>query len=280
MATGVQVWSQTAATNATADGNVNYAEGQAPSSLNDSARAAMASVAKYRDDQSGTNVTAGTSLAFTLVTNQVATALTSGYTVSFQFSKAAGVGATLAVDGLTAKPLQVNLGTNLLGGEYASGSIGRFTYSSTGTGQWYAVDGGSAPVAPSARFPVFTIVSNSLAANSALLTTNYTDGPSAAQGTTGIWFASGAVTLLSTAAASVAAKLWDGTSVIAYGVATTAGVSFRNMIALSGTLTNPAGNIRISARILAGGAHTVISAADTDFVEATASSVVTAVRIG
>ena len=46
-------WSQTAANNATADASVNWQEGQAPSSVNDSARAMMASVAKYRDDVSG-----------------------------------------------------------------------------------------------------------------------------------------------------------------------------------------------------------------------------------
>lgn len=246
MATGVQVWSQTAATNATVDGNVNYAEGQAPSSLNDSGRAAMSSVAKWRDDQSGTNVTAGTSLAFTLVTNQIATALTSGYTVSFQFSKAAGVGATLAVDGLTAKPLQVNLGTNLLGGEYASGSIGRFTYSSTGSGQWYAVDGGSAPVAPSARFPIFTTVTNSLAANVSMGSTGFFDGPSVSQGTSGTFFASGTVTLLtSTTGGTVIAKLWDGTSVIASIQHSFTG-NFAGAVALSGIIASPAANIKIS----------------------------------
>jgi len=35
-------WSRTAANNATADGSINWAEGQAPSTVNDSARAMMA----------------------------------------------------------------------------------------------------------------------------------------------------------------------------------------------------------------------------------------------
>ena len=42
------LWSRTAASNSTADSNVNWAEGQAPSSVNDSARAMMASLAGYR----------------------------------------------------------------------------------------------------------------------------------------------------------------------------------------------------------------------------------------
>ena len=56
MATGVASWSTTAANNATADANVNWAEGQAPSTVNNSARAEMASVALYRDDVRNTGV--------------------------------------------------------------------------------------------------------------------------------------------------------------------------------------------------------------------------------
>src|SRR2546430_705143 len=47
-------WSKTAANNATADSTINWAEGMAPSAVNDSARAEMAAVAKWRDDISGT----------------------------------------------------------------------------------------------------------------------------------------------------------------------------------------------------------------------------------
>ena len=50
-------WSQTASADATADGTVNWAEGQSPSSVNDSARAMMAATAKYRDDIAGAIVT-------------------------------------------------------------------------------------------------------------------------------------------------------------------------------------------------------------------------------
>jgi hypothetical protein len=54
---GVYTFSKTPANNATADNTVNWAEGQAPSSINDSARNMMASIAKYRDDISGSIVT-------------------------------------------------------------------------------------------------------------------------------------------------------------------------------------------------------------------------------
>lgn len=135
---GAQVWSQTAANNATIDGSINWAEGMAPSQVNDSARAEMASVAKFISDNNGSLVTAGSSIAYTVTTNQVESALTAGYTVAVQFHVTPDSSATIAVDGLAAKPLQIVSGINLKGGEYLAGSIARFTYSTTGTGQWIA----------------------------------------------------------------------------------------------------------------------------------------------
>jgi hypothetical protein len=61
-------WSQTASADATADPTINWSEGQAPSSINDSARAMMAAVAKYRDDLSGAILTAGSASSYTLST--------------------------------------------------------------------------------------------------------------------------------------------------------------------------------------------------------------------
>lgn len=82
-------------------------------------------------------------------------------------------------------------------------------------------------------------------------TANYFDGPSVAQGSTGTWFASGSVTVNDAiTGALVYCKLWDGTTVIASG-STAVGVGssadFR-VVALSGYLASPAGNIRISCR--------------------------------
>jgi hypothetical protein len=64
-------WSRTASSNATADSTVNWAEGQAPSSVNDSARAMMASTAAFRDDIAGAIVTGGTSTAYTVASYQI-----------------------------------------------------------------------------------------------------------------------------------------------------------------------------------------------------------------
>ncbi len=239
MAVGVQVWSQTPANNATADSNINYAEGMAPSALNDSNRSLMASVARWNNDNNGTLATSGTSAAFTLATNQVESALTAGFTVAAQFHIGNDASATLAVDGLTAKPLRVYPGVALAGYEFGGGSVHKFTYSTTGTGEWVR----QSP-------PAFTIVKNSLSGDVSLSNTaNYFDGPSAAQGTTGTWYASGTVTCLDTAsAAQFQGKLWDGTTVIDSAVISSNSALSPICMSLSGTISNPAANLRISVK--------------------------------
>lgn len=141
MGTGAQVWSETAGNNATSDSNVNWAEGMAPSQVNDSARAEMASFAKWRDDNSGALVTGGTTTAFTITSNQVSTGNTNGYTIAARFNATADTSATLNVDGQGAAPIQMVAGSNLLGQEIQAGETWRFQYSSTGTA-WLALAGG------------------------------------------------------------------------------------------------------------------------------------------
>ncbi len=271
MATGVQTWSQSPASNATADSNINWAEGMAPSQVNDSARALMASVAKWRDDNSGALVTGGTSVAFTVTTNQIEAANTAGYTLKVIFNKTNDTAATLAPDGLAATPLQIVAGTAAPSGVFQAGSIWCFTYSTTGTGQWIA-HGGSAGGA--SLTSVTATLSSSVVLNN---TANYFDGPSVAQGSTGTWLASGTVTVIDSANANFVAKLWDGTTVIASGAANNVTGGAFASIALSGTLAAPAGNIKISARDLtntSGGIQAGASAGTTG-----ACSVLTAIRI-
>lgn len=79
-------------------------------------------------------------------------------------------------------------------------------------------------------------------------TSNYFDGPSMAQGTTGTWFASGSVTLEdTTGGGNFNCKLWDGTTVIASGNANEVSPATNAIVLhLSGYLASPAANIRIS----------------------------------
>ena len=131
MSTGVISWSQTAASNATADSNVNWAEGQAPSSVNDSARAEMASVAKWRDDISGILVSGGSGTAYTITSNQVIAANTNGMTVQFTPGTTNTGAVTLSVDGQTAQPLRFRTGVDLPSGVLISGSLYQATYRSS-----------------------------------------------------------------------------------------------------------------------------------------------------
>lgn len=118
---GVYTWSQTAAANATADNTVNWQEGQAPSSINDSGRAMMASVAKFRDDISGSIVTTGTSTAYIVSSNQQFDSTTDfdGKTIAFtpHATNAAGP-VTVTVDGFANLPLRtapnVELGAGVI----------------------------------------------------------------------------------------------------------------------------------------------------------------------
>jgi len=95
-----------------------------------------------------------------------------------------------------------------------------------------------------------SIASNALSSSVSLNnTSNYFDGPSMAQGTTGTWFASGGVTVIDSAQVSVIrCKLWDGTTIIDSGEATIPAGAEGARIALSGYLASPAANIRISCR--------------------------------
>src|SRR4051812_33867017 len=102
------LWSRVAASNANSDAAINFAEGQAPSSVNDSARALMASAAGFRDDIAGAIVTTGTSTAYAVTSYQVFDSLAHMDKMVIAFTPHATNGATvtLNVDGLGAKPLR------------------------------------------------------------------------------------------------------------------------------------------------------------------------------
>jgi hypothetical protein len=130
-------WSTTAATNSTVDSTIGWAEGQAPSTVNDSARAMMAAIAKYRDDTSGMTATTGGTTAYVLSTAQGLTTLTDGHTVAFTCNATnTGGGTTLNVDGTGARPLQKIKGTALGAGEIVAAGVYEATYDTAVTASW------------------------------------------------------------------------------------------------------------------------------------------------
>jgi microcystin-dependent protein len=108
-------WSKTASNNATADSTINWAEGQAPSSINDSARAEMARVAQWRDDIAGAILTTGTSSAYAVSSNQVFDTLAhmDGGLIAFTPHTGNASPCTLNVDALGAKPLRLSPGVEV-----------------------------------------------------------------------------------------------------------------------------------------------------------------------
>jgi microcystin-dependent protein len=126
-------WSQTSSSNATADSNINWAEGQAPSSVNDSARAMMAAVAKYRDDIAGAIVTTGTSTAYAVTSYESYDTLAhlGGMMIAFTPHTTSGATVTLNVDGLGAKPLRASPNVELQGGTLVQGTPYVATYNNS-----------------------------------------------------------------------------------------------------------------------------------------------------
>jgi microcystin-dependent protein len=161
-------WSQTADNNATADLTINWQEGQAPSTINDSARAMMAALAKYRDDITGAIVTSGTATAYTLSTfSQFDTpAHLNGQIVAFTPHATNGPGpVTLSVDSLGAKPLRSAPNMELQSGVLIQGTPYVALYNNTdgafylqgNAGSTYGIPLGASldfwlPTAPSSAF--------------------------------------------------------------------------------------------------------------------------------
>lgn len=127
-------WSQTSSSNASADPTINYREGQAPSTINDSARAMMSAVAKYRDDIAGAIVTSGTATAYTVSSNSSFDTLAhlNGQVIAFSPHTTNGAGpVTLNVDGLGAKALRSAPNAELLSGTLIQGTPYVAVYNNT-----------------------------------------------------------------------------------------------------------------------------------------------------
>src|SRR5882757_4407540 len=128
-------WSKTPVNNATADSTVNWAEGMAPSAVNDSSRAEMAAVAKWRDDISGTLTTSGSSTVYSLTTNSAFDSLAnmSGAMITFIPHTTSGAAPTLNVDGLGAKQIRSATGVNVATGALIAGTPYQVTYLNAST---------------------------------------------------------------------------------------------------------------------------------------------------
>lgn len=125
---GFYNWSTTANTNSSADGTINWAEGQAPSSINDSARAMMARLREWGNDISGSITTGGSATAYTVTSGQIFDSLAHlanqviGFVPHATNTNTVGNDVTLNVDGLGAKPIRAQPSVALPNGSLVLGT--------------------------------------------------------------------------------------------------------------------------------------------------------------
>jgi hypothetical protein len=134
-------WSLTAGNNATADANINWQEGQNPSTVNNSARAMMAALKAGFNDIAGVSALGGSGNTFTLSLSQALPSLTNAV-VGF-FATRSNTGAvTLNVDSTGAKPLRITSGVDLASGEIVDGQFYICAYN-TSDQEWVIVGCGT-----------------------------------------------------------------------------------------------------------------------------------------
>jgi microcystin-dependent protein len=127
-------WSQTANSNANSDSTINWAEGQPPSSVNDSARGMMAATAKFRDDIAGAIVTTGTSTSYAVSSYQQFDTLAHLHNQVIAFTPHTtntGAQAFLNVDGLGTKTIRSAPGVDIPAGTLIQGTPYEVVYNNT-----------------------------------------------------------------------------------------------------------------------------------------------------
>lgn len=116
-------WLTTASSNGNSDATINFQENQAPSTVNDSARALMARVAYWVKMFSGNNTQGGSSNAYTITTGESLSA----YAANMRFlwtPNADSTGAsTLNVDAIGAKKVYLPTGVQAGSGDIESNAI-------------------------------------------------------------------------------------------------------------------------------------------------------------
>jgi len=110
LAENIFAWSITAADNDDADTAVPWAEGMVPGSVNNSARALMAAVARFRDDITGAVTTTGSAGSYAFTSRSDFTALATNLSITAKASVTNTAGATLNVNTLGAKSIRVFVG--------------------------------------------------------------------------------------------------------------------------------------------------------------------------
>lgn len=133
MTQGLQDWSVTPGSNASADSNINWAEGQLGPTVNNSARAMMAALRAYANTIGGGVTYAGSSNAYTITNDSVGAwaSLVAPRLIMLKANHTCTGAATVAVDGLTATAIKKGGSTALSSGDIQSGAFYMLAYDGT-----------------------------------------------------------------------------------------------------------------------------------------------------
>lgn len=103
MSDTLYAWSTTPEDNGTADATINWAEGQPPSTANDSARAMMARIKRLVNDMAPTRTSTGTGNAYAVTSESAGSSFRNGEQVTFLPDRSNTAACTLDVGGRGAK---------------------------------------------------------------------------------------------------------------------------------------------------------------------------------
>jgi len=104
-------WSTTASSNGNSDSSINFQEGQAPSTVNDSARALMSRIAFWRNWAGSAMTQGGASNAYTITSGESLSAYVNGMRFAWQPNADSTGAVTLNVDAIGAKKVYMPDGT-------------------------------------------------------------------------------------------------------------------------------------------------------------------------
>ena len=131
MANNISEWFTTDASNNTGSAPDFPVENQTPSSVNDTMRTIYGAVARLFEQIKGALVSTGSANAYAVTTSNGHSALAKIGILVFRANHTNTGAATLAVDGLTAKNLQIN-GSNVSSGQIVQDQLYVVAYNSTG----------------------------------------------------------------------------------------------------------------------------------------------------
>ena len=135
MAQSITLWDRTTPlNNGNADSGINWLENQAPSTVNNSARAMMERLAEFYYDDGAVNTVAGTGDAITVTVNDGLTAYITGHHFRFVASAANTTNVTVNVNAIGAKAIRKTSGGTdvaLVAGDLAAGETYFVIYRAT-----------------------------------------------------------------------------------------------------------------------------------------------------